>query len=165
MLFSTQRAQLLIGIIITKHKWGRGVHGLDFIFFWTRTPVAYNRIRSEVFFVAGAGLHLDFVFAEKRYCLLDFYLTGVKQKSGWVGLVGTGSGADSDSKFAKPDRIRTKKIRVRTPLKWGWKINKINFFSPKMTGNVKVIDRQRQICYRNIRHQKLLSKHQEWRYW
>jgi len=44
--------------------------------FWIRTPVASNRIRSEVFFaVAGVGMDLDFVFSEQTVlvvCLIKF---------------------------------------------------------------------------------------------
>jgi len=38
--------------------------------------------------------------------LFDLYLTEVKQESDCLCLVGTGSGADLDSKFAKQNWIR-----------------------------------------------------------
>jgi len=41
--------------------------------------------------------------------LLDLYLPGLKQESDWLNLVGTGSGFDLDSKFAKQDWTRTQK--------------------------------------------------------
>jgi len=72
----------------------------------TPTPVACNRIRTEVFFPeAGSGLDLDFVFTEKTLlvvCLTYIFRTqtGVGLfESGWYRI---GSGL--------------KKIRVRTPL-------------------------------------------------
>ena len=80
--------------------------------FWTRTPVASNSIRSEVLFpVAGSGLDLDFVFTEENItvCLLDLYISGLKQESDYLNLFGTGWGLDSDSQFAKQDWSRTQR--------------------------------------------------------
>ena len=42
-------------------------------------------------------------------CLLYWYSTGFKQDSDSLNLVGTGSGVDSDSKFAKQDWTRIQK--------------------------------------------------------
>ena len=56
-------------------------------------------------------LDLDCIFAEKNVtgCLLDLYLPGLKQESDCLNLVGTGSGLDLVSKFAKQDWTRTQK--------------------------------------------------------
>jgi len=61
--------------------------------------------------VVESGLDLGFVFTEKNVtgCLLDLYLPGLKQESDCLNLIGTGSGLDSDSQFAKQDWIRTQK--------------------------------------------------------
>ena len=56
-------------------------------------------------------MDLDCIFAEKNVtgCLLDLYLPGLKQESDCLNLVGTGSGLDLVSKFAKQDWTRTQK--------------------------------------------------------
>ena len=76
-----------------------------------RTLAASNRIRSEVIFpVAGSRLDLDFFYWRKvTGSLLDLLFPGLKQESDCLNLVGTGSGLDSDSQFAKPDWTRTQK--------------------------------------------------------
>jgi len=48
-------------------------------------------------------------------CLLDLYIPGVKKESDCLNQVGTGSGLDSDSQFAKEDWIRTQKNQSPNP--------------------------------------------------
>jgi len=69
------------------------------------TPVAYNRIRTEVFFPeAGSGLDLDFVFTEKTLLVVCLtYISGLKQESDCLNLVGTG--LDPDSKRSESEHL------------------------------------------------------------
>jgi len=54
--------------------------------------------------------------------VIDLYFPGFKQESDCLNLVGTGSGLDSDSQFAKPDWIRTQKNQSpnTSNSNWSW---------------------------------------------
>jgi len=73
--------------------------------FWIRTPAASNKIRSEVFFaVAGAGLDLDFVFAEETllfFCLTSIYPESNRSRVACVLLL------------PDPERIRIESLQTR----------------------------------------------------
>jgi len=85
-----------------KHECGTGNQRCAWTGFWIWTPAASNRNRSMVFFAVA---WVASVFVEKT--LLVVYLTYFNQSQESVSLclVGTGSGADLNSKFAKQERI------------------------------------------------------------
>ena len=84
--------------------------------FWTygiRPPSASNRIRSEVFFaIAGSGLDLDFVFAEKTLlvvCLAYIYAESNRSQIACVMLEPVRSGFGL--KVCRQDWIQTQKYQ------------------------------------------------------
>jgi len=56
--------------------------------FWIRTPAAYNRIKSEVFFaISGVGLDLDFVFGENTLLVVCLTYIYAESNSSWIASV------------------------------------------------------------------------------
>ena len=114
------------------HLCGRGVHGLDFWTSWIWTPVASNRIRSELLFpVAGSRIGFGFCFYWKKYyCLFAWFIytrtqigVGLLESSWYRIRVGFGFaickiGLEPDSKKSESEHLYHRDERT------------VKFFSP-----------------------------------
>ena len=102
--------------VALRQRCARVVQGLDFGFFgFFGSDTCCLQQDQEWGFLCSSRSRIEFGFyvcwKNVTGCLLNLYLSGVKQESVCLCHVGTGSGMDSVSKFAKQDWIRTQKIQ------------------------------------------------------